>query len=293
MINQELKTYLSEELRRKKIITTNINKVVKVYGGSVNQSYGLISANKKVFIKLNDQHAFPKMFEKEKESLELLAQKTNLKIPRPLALGSFNEQSFLILEFIEEQQKKENFWQLLGAGMAQLHRNTSNNFGFDENNYNGSLIQQNCSKKKWVDFFIENRLIVQEKLARSKGALDAETGKLLNKVYSKLSNLFPVEKPALLHGDFWSGNFMTNQDGTPVIMDPAVYYGHREMDISMSMLFGGFDKKFYQSYQEHFPLETGWEQRVDICNLYPLLIHVNLFGASYVKRVKNILKQLA
>ncbi len=116
-----------------------------------------------------------------------------------------------------------------------------------------------------------------------------ETVQALSRFYAKLDELFPKESPALLHGDLWSGNFMVSEKGLAVIIDPAVYYGHREMDLAMSQLFGGFDASFYEAYQRNFPLENGWQQRLDYCNLYPLMVHVNLFGGSYLESVKRIL----
>jgi fructosamine-3-kinase len=109
------------------------------------------------------------------------------------------------------------------------------------------------------------------------------------RLYHKLPGLFPKEKPRLVHGDLWSGNYLIDQDSNPVLIDPAAYFGHREVDIAMTRLFGGFDEAFYKSYNEVFPLETGWKDRIDLYNLYPLLIHVNLFGSGYVQQVKRII----
>jgi fructosamine-3-kinase len=109
--------------------------------------------------------------------------------------------------------------------------------------------------------------------------------------FIRLPDIFPEEPASLVHGDLWSGNYMTGAGGQAVIIDPAVYYGHREMDIGMSRLFGGFAAGFYESYNHEYPLASGWLERVELCNLYPLMVHVNLFGGSYVNSVKNILRQ--
>jgi len=114
--------------------------------------------------------------------------------------------------------------------------------------------------------------------------------KAFGNFFNRLPEIFPEEPPALLHGDLWSGNFMINQAGEAVLIDPAVYFGHREMDLGMSQLFGGFHRQFYSAYNEISPLKPGWEKRLDYCNLYPLLVHVNLFGGSYVHSVKQIIK---
>jgi len=170
-------------------------------------------------------------------------------------------------------------------------RLTNTNFGLDYNNYIGSLHQQNNLHPTWVDFFINERLQPQIKLARDNNEIDSTTILKFENLYKKLDEVFPKEKPALLHGDLWSGNFMSDEKGESVIMDPTVYYGHREMDIAMAKLFGGFDAEFYSSYNEHYPLENGWEQRINVCNLYPLMVHVNLFGGGYLGQVKSILSK--
>ena len=113
------------------------------------------------------------------------------------------------------------------------------------------------------------------------------------RLFHRLDHLFPSEAPALLHGDLWSGNLLGDAQGRPVLIDPAVYYGHREMDLAMTRLFGGFDPGFHTAYQAEWPLEAGWEERVDLCNLYPLLVHVNLFGGSYVAQVEAVLRRFA
>jgi fructosamine-3-kinase len=142
-----------------------------------------------------------------------------------------------------------------------------------------------------LDFFIEERLEKQLKLALSSGKMINSDADLFQRLYSRL-DIIPIEAPSLLHGDLWSGNFMTNADGMPCLIDPAVYFGHREMDLAMTKLFGGFDDEFYEAYNESFPLAAGFEERIDIHNLYPLMVHVNLFGGGYVQQVRGILKKI-
>ncbi|RLD39817.1 MAG: ketosamine-3-kinase, partial [Bacteroidetes bacterium] len=198
-------------------------------------------------------------------------------------------ESFLILNFIQSAEMQDEFWDDFGQKLASLHRHSQKNFGLDHDNYIGSLSQSNKFHKSWADFFREERLEAQVKLARDNGRMGREMVNTFSRFYAKLDELFPKEPPALLHGDLWSGNFMVNQNGLAVIIDPAVYYGHREMDLAMSQLFGGFDASFYDAYQRNFPLENGWQQRLDYYNLYPLMVHVNLFGGSYLESVKRIL----
>jgi fructosamine-3-kinase len=292
MINDLLLQHLSLVLQYEGILSSPILSFNSVSGGSVNQTFALNTANQKVFLKLNSKSLYPGMFEKERMGLNLLRKSTSLHVPLVLCIGEFEDFSYLILEFIDTKIPKSNFWENFGYGLAELHFNRSENFGLEYHNYNGSLNQKNDLSENWLDFFIENRLRYQERLAIDQGKLDIEVSKLLDKLYRVLPNVLQIENPSLLHGDLWSGNFMSNHLGQPSIMDPAVYYGHREVDISMSLLFGGFDKEFYHAYESVCPLEKGWEKRVEIYNLYPLLVHVNLFGASYSQRVKSILKRL-
>jgi len=128
------------------------------------------------------------------------------------------------------------------------------------------------------------------KMARDHGNAGSDTVRAFDRFYRKLDEIFPVEAPSLIHGDLWNGNYMVNENGEAVIIDPAVYYGHREMDLGMSKLFGGFSAGFYEAYNQQYPLEKDWKERLDYCNLYPLMVHVNLFGGGYLNSVKSILR---
>ena len=292
MLNKSLQAFLEELLSQKLNSKIDILKTDRTYGGSINETLGLTTNQGKFFLKLNDKNTYPEMFEKEKLGLELLKNKSSLHIPEVIAVGEYGSRSFLIMDFVISSAPKQSFWEEFGRGLANLHRNTSTRFGLEYNNYIGSLQQYNSTKNSWVEFFIEQRLNIQEKWARESGLLDKETSLMLQKLYVKLDQIFPEEPVALLHGDLWSGNFLVNEQGSASIIDPAVYYGNREMDIAMSLLFGGFQKQFYEAYHEAFPLADEWEQRIEVCNLYPLLVHVNLFGSSYAGRVNSILKRL-
>jgi protein-ribulosamine 3-kinase len=128
-------------------------------------------------------------------------------------------------------------------------------------------------------------------MARDNKRVEAGMAFRFERLFHRLDTLFPTEPPALLHGDLWSGNFLCDTQGRPVLIDPAVYYGHREMDLAMTRLFGGSDAALYAAYTDEWPLERGWEERVDLCNLYPLLVHVNLFGGSYITQVEAVLRR--
>jgi len=175
--------------------------------------------------------------------------------------------------------------------LATLHKTTQEDYGLDNNNYMGSLEQVNHKKKSLIDFFIECRLIPQIEMAGNK--LSKSDHEMFEALYKRLPSILIDEQPALVHGDLWSGNFMIGNKGQPVLIDPAVAYSSREVDIAMSRLFGGFDSVFYSSYEETYPTAPGLEERIDIYNLYPLLVHVNLFGGGYYQQVKNILNRFA
>jgi fructosamine-3-kinase len=195
------------------------------------------------------------------------------------------------MDFLETGSRRSTFWEDFGRALAQLHRKSQESFGLEHDNYIGSLPQSNKTHASWSEFFIQERLEAQLKRARDRNKIGGDILLRMEKLFHRLEGLFPFEPPALLHGDLWSGNFFCGVDGEACIFDPAVYFGHREMDIGMSKLFGGFDPAFYQAYNAEWPLGDDWENRVDIANLYPLLVHVNLFGGGYLSQVRSILQR--
>jgi len=260
-------------------------------GGDINQAAMFETTTGLWFAKWNRTDTYPGMFEAEARGLELLGNTNEIDVPAVIGTGEDQNCSMLVLEFIKPKRETDDFWEGFGQRLANLHKHTSSEFGLDHNNYIGSLDQINGQKTNWIDFFISHRLEIQIKLAVDNSRIDSATIRLFEQMYAHLADFFPVEKPSLIHGDLWSGNFMTNSKGEACIIDPAVYYGHRLMDLGMSKLFGGFAPKFYEAYHHEFPLENNWQQAVDIANLYPLMVHVNLFGGGYLGSVKSILKR--
>lgn len=261
-----------------------------VFGGDINQTAQIIGNKATYFVKWNEAKAFPKMFELEAQGLELLAQTKSCKIPKVVGFETLEEYSFLLLEFIETGEKTSYFWANFGRNLAQLHQTSAPHFGLETSNYIGSLVQKNNFHDSWVAFFIQERLEPMIHMAANQNLLKSTDIKMFTKLFYRLDRLFPVEVPSLLHGDLWSGNFISSKDFGPVLIDPAVYFGHREMDLAMSQLFGCFDPEFYTAYHQEFPLETQWQERVALCNLYPLLVHLNLFGFSYLPTIQNTIK---
>jgi fructosamine-3-kinase len=282
--------YLQSELNQIKDKPVQVTNCSQVFGGDINTTYVLFTEEDKYFIKLN-VIAFDDMLQKEKEGLLLLrSANTLLKIPEPILQGTFEQQSFLLIEYLEKGTESKILWQQLATGLAQLHQTTQDHFGLHYNNYIGTVFQNNTTTTTWAQFYALQRILPLMRQAYEQQKCTKADLQLAEQFCSKLSALMPEEPAALLHGDLWSGNRMFTLNGKACIYDPAVYFGHREMDIAMTLLFGGFDTQFYTTYNEVFPLQNGWRERIDICQLYPLLVHLILFGGHYYGAVKSILK---
>jgi fructosamine-3-kinase len=261
-----------------------------IHGGDINQAGRVeLASGKTVFVKWNDS-APENMFQAEARGMKLLrSAESGLEIPAPL----FVSERFLVLEWVEEGGGKNNSAFEFGKKLAQLHKTSSKNFGLDHDNYIGKLPQSNTIHTNWVDFFAIERIEPQVRMGVESGKLTRSVLRNAESFYKKLGSIFPTEKPALVHGDLWSGNYMFTPSGGASIYDPAVYFGHREMDLAMTRLFGGFSANFYDGYNEEFPLSDGFDSRVTVYNLYPLLVHANLFGGSYCRQAENIIDRYA
>jgi protein-ribulosamine 3-kinase len=262
-------------------------------GGCINNGGKLETTAGAFFIKWNDAGKFPKMFDAEARGLTLMKESDAVDVPSVVGTGIIGTYQFLALEHIESAPASPAYWRKLGHQLAALHKISSAFFGLDHDNYIGSLPQSNTKEKGWVDFFVCQRLEKQIQVAKTQDRIDDVTLKKLEKLCERLPSLLPEEDPSLLHGDLWSGNIMVNHNGEPTLIDPAVYFGNREVDLAMTHLFGGFNLSFIESYNESFPLVPGFQERLDLYNLYPLLVHVNLFGGEYLSQVKQVLKSYA
>ncbi|MFN4145414.1 MAG: fructosamine kinase family protein [Runella sp.] len=261
-----------------------------VSGGSINTAVRVFTSEGTFFVKFN--HAEREdMFEKEARGLAMLRQADALHIPTVLGYGQKGDKAYLIQPFVENGGQRPDFWENFGESLALLHSHTQKQFGLDFDNYIGSLPQSNSLTNNGIVFFIEKRLRPQVGLALYNDLISHEMYQRFEHFYELLPNLLPNERPALLHGDLWSGNFLTNERGRVSLIDPAPYYGFREAELAFTQLFGGFDDSFYDSYQDTFPLEPGFDYRIPIYNLYPLLVHVNLFGRSYLPPIERLLKR--
>lgn len=259
-------------------------------GGCINTVVKVTTEQTVFCVKINESNSVDR-YEKERNGLDLLRQTKTVRIPELLGVGSLDGKAFFVMEYINTSFENQTYWEKLGQQIAALHQHTAPRFGLSEDNFIGDLPQYNDFYADGIKFFIEKRLKVQAGLAFYNGKLSEKTLRKLDKLYEILPQILPNEKPALLHGDLWSGNILVGQHQTPFLIDPAVYYGLREAEIAFTRLFGGFELPFYNAYNETFALEPQFEERVPIYNLYPLLVHVNLFGSGYLSSVENIINR--
>lgn len=280
-----LQSFLSQKLQNP------VLEIKSVGGGCINQTYKITTADKYFFCKLNSASKFPHLFEKEKNGLELIQKYNVIKTPGIIDSSIIGNEQILTLEWIEEGNRKDEFWKTFGQQLAALHQISTEEFGLKEDNYMGSVPQINRQEKNWVLFFRANRLEPLVKLCVNKNLLQPKHQEQFEILYQRLPQIFDNEKPALIHGDLWSGNYMCDKKGMPVLIDPAVYFGHRSVDLAMTTLFGGFHKSFYQAYHHYFPLPENYREQWNACNLYPLLIHLYLFGKSYLSKIEQTLDQ--
>lgn len=262
-----------------------------VSGGDINEAYELrLADGQSVFLKTHAR-APATMFAAEAQGLEFLREARVLRIPRVLSYSlPSDERAFLLLEFLRAAKPRRGFDEHLGRGLADLHRFGAPGFGFQESNFIGRLVQRNQLCATWAEFYREERLEPQLRAAEAAGRASLSLGRAFDRLFSKMPELVGApEPPARLHGDLWSGNLHVDEHGEPCLIDPAVYGGHREMDLAMMRLFGGFSERVFAAYAEVYPLSDGAAERVQLCQLYPLLVHLNLFGGSYLGRVERAL----
>jgi protein-ribulosamine 3-kinase len=284
MIPDSIRNFLSDRLN------LDVSEVNRLSGGSINEAYRLESVQNSFFLKLN-RSAPADFFSKEAMGLGLLRSATSdIIIPEVYAAESpaENRPGFLLMEYIEEGRDGDSFG--FGQNLAKLHQSTADKYGLDTDNYIGSLPQSNRQHDNWVGFFAEERIEPQIKLAVDSGKLSTAIRKPWKRLSARLNEIFPPAKPSLLHGDLWGGNYLFSSMGKAVLIDPAPYYGHPEMDLAFSRMFGGFSAGFYEGYESETALEPGFSERIPIYNLYPLLVHVNLFGGHYISQFNSILR---
>lgn len=279
---------------------TKIESVSRISGGDINEAYGLtLTGGKCIFMKSNAKENLS-FFTAEAVGLTAIAQTKAIGTPEILAVGTDNDRggySFLLLEFISGKSRSRNYWEDFAGQLAGMHRTSTaglisnGKYGFECDNYIGRRRQVNTGYDSWISFFRDCRLEPQFKDAAR--YFDREDKKKIDRFLNHIDEiLVEPEYPSLLHGDLWSGNVITGNDGRAWMIDPAVYVGHAEADIAMTELFGGFPPAFYDAYKEAAPMQPGYERRRDVYNLYHLLNHLNMFGRMYLPEVKRIVGRI-
>jgi fructosamine-3-kinase len=261
-----------------------------VAGGDINDANQMTLADGRVVFVKSNFGADPTMFAAEARGLAWLAQARALRVPQVLAVG----ETFLVLERISPARRPPDFDERLGRDLAALHRFGAPGFGLDHDNFIGRLPQSNTPAASWPEFYRSRRLEPQLRLARDAGLCSSAMARGFDRLFTVLDErVGPAEPPARLHGDLWGGNMIVDQTGAGCLIDPAVYGGHREVDLAMMRLFGGFGPRVFAGYEEACPLYPGHRERVPLYQLYFLMVHVNLFGGAYVAQAERALLAIA
>jgi len=265
-----------------------------VAGGDINEAYEIaLGDGRRLFAKANARS--PRgMFAAEARGLAWLAEAGALRIPQVVAVAAPEAATqFPVLELVATDRPARDFDERLGRGLAALHRRGAPGFGLDHDNFVGSLPQENAAASSWPEFYRGRRLEPLLRRAADRGLASSRMREGFHRLFAALDELCgPPEPPARLHGDLWGGNLLCDERGAPVLIDPAVYGGHREIDLAMMRLFGGFGARVFEAYDEAAPLADGHGERVTLYQLYPLMVHVNLFGGGYVGSVESALDRL-
>lgn len=284
-MNSEIIKYIEKEVKCKIVSSRSVG------GGCINDAQTITTSdNKQFFLKLNFNSA-KDMFFKEANGLRELKKAAAIRVPEVILVDT----NFILLEQINPGRKSKTFDEDFGKSFANLHRFTSEYFGFYEDNYIGSTPQKNIpdsdEKNNWIKFYFNKRILFQYKLLEKNGYADSSIKKRISLLENKIDDILKGTEniPSLLHGDLWSGNYLVDENGNACLIDPAVYYGNREADLAMTKLFGGFNSAFYKSYNEAFPLPDGYEYRENIYKLYHVMNHLNLFGSGYYHQTISLM----
>ncbi len=269
-----------------------LHKVVPVSGGSINTAYRLDGDGRQYFVKINAADRL-EMFAAEADGLAEIAAASAMRVPEALVYGADGTNAWLVCEYIAFGARQHRSEEWMGQQLAEMHRHTAAQFGWHRDNTIGATLQRNDRTDNWLEFWREKRLGFQLGLLLERGmgdrlATDVEAlGEAMPLFFSGYT-----PGPSLLHGDLWGGNHGYDEQGQPVIFDPAVYYGDREADLAMTELFGGFGPDFYAAYQATWPLDAGYKQRRMLYNLYHIMNHANLFGGGYLHQAEGMTAQL-
>ena len=273
-------------------LDTKIVSYNRVSGGDINEAFKIITTSREYGVKSKRSKSAFDMLKAECEGLELLRNSNKIKVPEVVDFGTIDSTSYLLMEHIDSRAANSRDYYLLGKQLASLHNVSQDQFGLDHDNFIGSLPQKNPKSTSWHQFYLEHRLKPQLEMAADNHLLSSKEIPNTEYISATISALSKDVVPSLLHGDLWNGNYLIDTSGQPVLIDPAVYYGDRLVDIAMSKLFGGFGDPFYEAYDQHSPEITNVTEKIDLYQLYYLLVHLNLFGVSYKAAVVGCINRL-
>ena len=286
----EIPDQIHQFLRKDALLT--IQKASPLSGGCIHHAYRIATDKGIFFLKWNHQSAYANLVT-EAQGLNLLASTHTLSTPEVVTIGKTEKYAVLVLSFIHSSRPASNYWEQFGHQLANLHLHHADAFGLEDDNFIGALPQSNKQHEDFSSFFMEERIKPMVRLAKSKGLLSLEDEQQFERLYANMEDFFPEESPSLVHGDLWGGNMMVGPDGQVVIFDPSAHFTHREMELSFMTLFDRQPEAFYAAYNDVYPIAPGFEERIPLYQLYPLLVHVNLFGSSYMSGVQQILRSFA
>lgn len=286
LLHSELRNHL--ELKLQKPITNSS----AITGGDISHAYKIETPKRSYFVKTSKDYSALAMYKAEAKGLIQIADTKTIATPKVVASSEFNGAAYLVMEFMETKRPDSKDFENFGRQLAQLHRApTTSKFGNTNHNFIGSLPQSNTNHQSWTNFYVYERLMPQLQMAAGKGLLDKKQLPQITSLLKTCSDLFGEVATALLHGDLWSGNYLISLDSAPYLIDPAVYIGHHEVDLAMTKLFGGFGEAFYKAYHEIIPPHENQSELTEIYQLYYVLVHLNLFGSSYIGSVLRIIRR--
>ena len=271
-----------QSLFEDKVIST-----YRVHGGDINETFLVKTSGQDFFVKYNINS---KILQAEWNGLRLIENNIPSLVPPFYGVKSFSEGACLLMDYIPPFKASKESYISLGNSVAELHKFSAKYFGLETDNYIGSLDQKNSQKTEFISFYLECRIMPQIEMAYNASLLEKPILSHVNSFSNALKSVVPYEHPSLIHGDLWAGNHIIGENKAYII-DPSVSYNHREMDLAMSLLFGGYPDSFYNGYEEIYPLEKSWRNRMDVYQLYYLLVHLNLFGLGYKESVVRVLKK--
>ena len=262
----------------------------QVKGGDIHETYQVIVGTEQYFLKFNRSEDALPMFTCEQQGLDTL--RPFVPTPRVKEVGQVSSGAYLLMAYYPPGKPDDQFWQIAGSQLARLHQQTGTEYGQTKPSYLGSIPLPAQTGPNWNDVFIEGMLRPMLEKAEERISMDAELAALWMEARDIIMDLLIDEPASLLHGDLWSGNLYCTAEGTPLWIDPSVRYGHRELDLAMTSLFGGFPTGFYTAYNEVYPLLPGWEKRESVYQLYFLFAHLALFGLAYLDQAKHTLRRI-